>query len=943
MDRYVSMIQRRFISSHSLMRTFIFSLLVLTGMSVSAIAGTTGKLSGTVRDADTGEPLIGANIILDGTMIGAATDLDGFYTILNIPPGIYSARFNYVGYQTVLVKDIQINIDFTRNLDQNLSYVVLESNEVVEVVASRMSMIQKDLTNSQVAVSSETIDGLPVDNLDQVIQLQAGITADSEGSIHIRGGRSNEVAIQVNGISMANPFDNSQSVSIATNAVQEVSVSAGTFSAEYGNALSGVINYVTKEGGNHLSGTLKVRSGDNWSSRSDVFYGIDNFNFLNNNRIEGTIGGPIPGLGNKAKFFISAVSQNNEGFLYGIDLYKPEDILYIDGDSLIIDPYGDGKPSGSGQMAAMNVVKSYNLTSKFSYKISNALKLSYDLVLDYSNHPGSGQFRNFRFNPDGRLFVTSQNQSHSIGLTHVLSNTTFYNLKFAVNLTHAQNWVYDDPFDTRYIASYEGSVSNNLFPNTDYLAGGHNLDRDEDQTKTYVAKFDFVNQITKVHELRAGGEFNRHDLIREDYTLLHTDMTGASLPIIPYPELNPSYTEYQYYQHNPIQSAAYFLDKMELAESFILNIGLRYEYFHSKALYNPDLVGSVDTGVEKNLEESDPKHRLAPRISLSFPITAEGIIRFSYGHFYQTPPLSQIYRNPRFVDRDFISVPSFGNANLEPEGSIQYELGLQQGLTDDIKFDLTAYYKDVSNLVQSRRMVAGEAAASKEFNVITNISYANVKGFTLSVLKRRSPGGLFSGNLDYTYQVAEGAFEDPLDFFLDARSDRQSEQEFIPLSHDRTHTINATLSMYSDDNWSSSAIFSYWTGTPYTPTLPSNLSPIEFRNNSARRPANINFDLRYEKYLHLGSIPLSVFVQVNNVLDLDNERNVHKSTGTSLSSLDEATNPYRFDGLRAQMGDNPDAFFDESFLDTYYQREDWLSPPREIRVGMSVSFEMAGN
>ena len=178
---------------------------------------------------------------------------------------------------------------------------------------------------------------------------------------------------------------------------------------------------------------------------------------------------------------------------------------------------------------------------------------------------------------------------------------------------------------------------------------------------------------------------------------------------------------------------------------------------------------------------------------------------------------------------------------------------------------------------------------------------------------------------------------------MDARSDRQSEQEFIPLSHDRTHTINATLSMYSDDNWSSSAIFSYWTGTPYTPTLPSNLSPIEFRNNSARRPANINFDLRYEKYLHLGSIPLSVFVQVNNVLDLDNERNVHKSTGTSLSSLDEATNPYRFDGLRAQMGDNPDAFFDESFLDTYYQREDWLSPPREIRVGMSVSFEMAGN
>ena len=134
----------------------------------------------------------------------------------------------------------------------------------------------------------------------------------------------------------------------------------------------------------------------------------------------------------------------------------------------------------------------------------------------------------------------------------------------------------------------------------------------------------------------------------------------------------------------------------------------------TKAPYNPDLVGAVDTGVEKNLVQSTPKHRFSPRISLSFPITDRGLIRFSYGHFYQNPDFAIIYTNPRFEDFEFIQVPTFGDPNLEPERSIQYEMGLQQQFTDDMKIDLTIYNKDVNNLIQSRRVFAGEVAATKE-------------------------------------------------------------------------------------------------------------------------------------------------------------------------------------------------------------------------------------
>lgn len=900
-------------------------------------AGTTGKIAGKVTDAETGEPLPGANIVIEGTNLGAASDLNGNYTILNVPPGVYSVRFRFIGYAEVIVQNVRVNVDFTTRLDRALKPSAVQVGEI-EVVAERNPLVRQDLTNTQYAVTAETINELPVDRLEEVIQLQAGIIADNSGELHIRGGRSNEIAFQINGVSIDNPFNNQQAVGIATNAVQEVSISAGTFSAQYGNALSGVINYVTKEGGNNYAATLRAWTGDHATGKSDVFFGIDQFDAFNNSRVEGTLGGPVPGFGRNFRFFLSGVYQKDKSYLYGIDLYRPQDILILEGDTFVFDPFGDGEPSGSGEIVPMQVRDTYNFTSKLSYNFSPRFKLSYDVIFDYAKRPSGGQFRNFRFNPEGRATLRTTNQSHSIGITHTLSNNTFYTLKFSGNFTLAKNWVFDDPNDPRYQASFSGEVSNNLFPQTDYLAGGHNLGRGRDETRSYIGKLDVVSQVSPVHELRFGGEVVQHRLERESYTLLHTDLTGNSPPIIPYPELNPAFTSYQYYVRHPVQGALYVLDKMELARSFILNIGLRYEYLYTNALYNPDLIGTADTGVAQNLRRSEPKHRLAPRISLSFPITDQGIIRFSYGHFYQNPGLSDVYRNPRFEDLDFLSVPSFGNPNLEPERSIQYEMGLQQGFTEDLKLDLTVYYKDVSNLLQSRRVVAGEVAASKEFNVLTNISYANVKGFTVSLLQRKPRNSLFSASLDYTFQVAEGAFDNPLDFFIDTRSGRQTEQEFVPLFHDRSHVINSTLRLSKPRDWNASTVIKFWSGTPYTPTLPSNLAAVRFRENSARRPNNLTVDLRLEKMFSTGATTFALFAQVNNLLDLNNERFIHTTTGRSLTSLEEVTNPARFSVLRRRIQREPEIFFPERFLDTFYQREDWLSEPREIRVGLRIDY-----
>ncbi|MFQ5605397.1 MAG: TonB-dependent receptor domain-containing protein [bacterium] len=939
------------------MRFFRFttlSIFILLVFTATAFSGTTGKIAGRITDAQTGDGLPGTNVQLEGTSFGAATDIDGHYTILNIPPGLYTLNISFIGYQTVRVREVRVNVDFTTRVDQALNQSAVEM-AAIEVYGERNPLVREDLTNTHVAVTSEQIHALPVDQIRDVIALQAGIVQDNSGALHIRGGRSNEVAYQVNGISINNPLSNLQGVGIATNAVEEVSVSTGTFSAEYGNALSGVINFVTKDGGPKYHASFRTYTGGNFSTRDDIFYKIDEIDMLNHSRAEWTLSGPVPLLGKKVTFFTSGVFEKDNGHLKGMRVYNRDEILVFSEDRFFIDPLGASgeafQADGDREIVPMVTSESINATAKLTWKPNPKIKVHYDLVMDDGERFSSGNFRRYRFNPDGRPKTFSNGLNHSLGLTHTLNDKMFYTLKFGLAFTHNRTHAFEDPFDKRYVRVFDSLITNSLIAPTDYLAGGTSLDRSFSKTRSIIAKLDVVNQIHPAHELKFGAELQLHRLESESYTLIYDlnpdnqpqpciEAFGADSPCIPFPELDENFTDYQFFKHEPIQAAAYFLDKIELSKSFILNLGLRYEFLDSRALYNPDLVGTVDEGVEKseNLRESSPKHRLAPRLSLSFPITSRGIIRFSYGHFYQNPRFSQIYRNPRFEDFNFTRTPTFGNANLEPQRSIQYEMGLQQQFTDNFKADFTIFYKDVTNLIESRRVIAGEVGGQKEFNVVTNISYANVKGFSISLLKRRSQGGILSGSLDYTFQVGEGAFDNPLRLAINTRSGRDSEQSFVPLSFDRTHTLNATLTLSKANNWAFSAIGNVWTGTPYTPSLPSSLQPVEFEVRSARRPLTKNLDIKLEKFFRQKNVRFSIFMQVENVFDFINERFVHTNTGRSLTSLNETINPTLFNNVRRQIERNPENFFPISFLDNFYQREDWLGAPREIRWGMSFDF-----
>lgn len=258
-------------------------LLLLTSFTFftsSLIAGSTGKLTGNVTDKDTKEPLPFVNVIVLGTNYGAATDLDGNYVILNIPPGTYNVKAQYVGYQAMVVENIQVSIDLTTRVDFQLSASAVQMEDVI--VEAKQETIKKDVTSSQSLISSDQIQALPVTELNDVIQLQAGVTKDANGDFHIRGGRTSEISYWVNGISITDAYDNSRGIEIDNSSVQELQVISGTFNAEYGNSMSGIVNTVTKEGGKQYHGDIKVYSGDYLSDFTSYFTYINHFNPVTN-------------------------------------------------------------------------------------------------------------------------------------------------------------------------------------------------------------------------------------------------------------------------------------------------------------------------------------------------------------------------------------------------------------------------------------------------------------------------------------------------------------------------------------------------------------------------------------------------------------------------------------------------------------------------------------
>ena len=849
------------------MRRIYLTFLAILALGVAGlIAGTTGKIAGRVTDKNTGEALIGVNVFLEGTNLGATTDTDGNYVILNIPPGKYTLAVQYVGYRDIRMDGVQVSIDLTTKKNFQMVESTLELGETIEVEAKR-DFIQKDVTSSQAAVSSDEINALPVVEMSDVLQLQAGVTRDAGGGFHIRGGRSNEIAYWVNGVSITDVYDNSQGIDIDNSSIQELQVISGTFNAEYGNAMSGIINTVTKEGGPDFTGSIEAYTGDHLSNFTEYFTAIDRFNPLTDYNLRASLSGPVPLTGKKVTFFVNGRYNYNDGYLYGLRKFSTT------GDTL------------DGEVVPMNWSRRWLGQGKLTYWPTGTIKLNAELL--YSKDDYQDYDHSYKWEPDGNLFKFSNSYNSWLQMTHTLNSKTFYTINASYFQKSFDEYLYKNPFDPRYV--YSDTLQPIAYA---FRTAGTNNHRFNRMTQTMGLKFDFTTQLTNRHLVKFGVEGRKHRLQFDDYSLIPKRVNGQI--VSPFQPVIPADTSARRtrYDRRPEEYSAYIQDKIEY-DDLIINIGLRFDYFNSNGqvlvdpsdpnIYNPlrENLASLTTEQRKPFfyKDAKPKYQISPRLGIAYPITASGVIHFSYGHFLQIPSFIYLYSGGGYkVPETGQFYGPYGNPDLQPQKTVMYEIGLQQQLSADFKVDVTGFYRDVRDWITTGPLILTRNGVS--YSKYINKDYANVKGITLVLKKRYSD--FYSFDISYTYQIAEGSNSTPEEEFFSERNNNEPTLYLLPLDWDQRQLLNGSFYV-GTTTWGSSLLARLGSGLPYTPQITQYTADrgisSGLQKNSRRRPYQFTLDLKLHKSWNVAGFKVLTFVRVFNLLDSRIPVNVFADTG----------------------------------------------------------------
>jgi outer membrane receptor protein involved in Fe transport len=376
-------------------------------------------------------------------------------------------------------------------------------------------------------------------------------------------------------------------------------------------------------------------------------------------------------------------------------------------------------------------------------------------------------------------------------------------------------------------------------------------------TRTYSLRADYSNQFSQTNLLKVGGEVNYSK----------GDVNKVSFESVTTPR-------FDIWNEDMVEYAVYLQDKIEVRDGFILNAGVRFDYFNpngfgSAVLYPVDPAELASPIRRATLTSADkvPSHwQVSPRIGVAHPITERDKLHFSYGHFFQRPDFRYLYENVN-LDFRYSTNVDLGNPRLAPEKTVSYEVGWEHLFSDFLKFGITGYYKDIVDLVTATDYSI--AGASESYQVYTNQDYANVRGleFTLETLGPVNIGGM----INYTYAFANGR----------SSSVFKANNEIVPrrldpLDWDVRHKINANIILRSFGavkgligDAELAFLVMVRSGLPYT-TNTRDVFPLFTLRNDGRLPWYKNVDMRFRKTFAVIGLNLSLLAEVFNLFDWRN-------------------------------------------------------------------------
>jgi len=926
--------------------------------SLSLYGQTSGKISGRIIEKETGEPLVGANVIITQTQAGTSADEEGYFNLINVSPGKYSVRVMMIGYESITIENVVVSVNRTTSLDVEMKMGVIESKEVI-IYASKLSR-KKDQTSTVKNISSEEIDILPVEDIGAVVNMQAGVVAGS-----FRGGRNNEVSYMIDGVPVNDAFGGVSAVStLEVEAVKDLEVITGTFNAEYGNAMSGVVNAVTKDGNNNFEGSLNTNYStyitNNKRNGEELFIGLDPFGINSNIDNRFNISGPV--IKDKVYFFSNFRIQDVNGHLNGIQRFQVwnlSDFYDQDTSNWTSENTGDGSyvPMGTGDY------RTY--MGKLSFNLGN---IKFSLMRNVNSGQSQGYSHIYKYNPDGRSYQDTKTTLDMLQLNHFLNEKMFYDIRISRTNNYYGSYVFKD-FDSYKIIDEDGiyqgayhfvgdTVYNYVHDKymtaygVGFFTGGQEKGHTQRTTITTNLKFDFTWQINNAHSLKTGFSSTFYNLDNK-YQSIRNKYAGTALDSEAYePVVYDDSTVYSdVYEVKPKETSVYIQDKFERDE-IVINFGLRYDQFDANTTYpsqrrNPtnsstyylqksDGTDSLDANGNLIINEermsrplkTNIAEQLSPRLGFAYQLGRVAVLHFSYGHFLQMPPMYSIFENKSSIigPSDYSSV--VGNANLASDSlglnaqkTVSYEVGLWQEINPNTSFEVNLYYRDIYDLLS---LAVVSTYNQIEYGIYTNKDYGNVRGLELKL--DYSLNNIFI-QTNYTYQFTRGNADNAAQTYSRQGASIDKVIRFIPMSWDQRHTFNVSLG-YNTSKFGITGTGYYNSGTPYTfsPQGESNLALLNLYPNNDYKPSNYTLDLT--GYINLPKIfgyQPNFNLLIRNVTDRQNEYGVSSETGRSYTAV---VNETELLSHRSNFNTYEDRYKDPSMF----------SGPREIKVGLTVKF-----
>ncbi len=952
-----------------------FKLLFLFTLLPALLYAQTGKVVGKVTDLQTGDPLIGANVIIEGTSLGAATNANGEYVILNVPPGSFVLKARYIGYREVIFENIKVSVNLTTEVNFELPAEAYQT-ETVTVVAPK-PLINKNTTNATSIVRSEDIENIPIRGVNAIVATQAGVVSQS-GNLYVRGSRADGVANYVDGVLVNDPVNGGARTQVISNAVEEIQFQAGGYSAEFGGANGGIISTQTKAGAENYNVSFEGIT-DHFTSTGSRF--LDTYSYGYSEYVL-TAGGPIyPGLKN-LKFFVAANNnfrRSPANFYRGADykgLYSPA--LAASGTADTFDVY---YPDG---IVLNNHQNTYQTNGNITWDL-NPFTIRLNGGFTYTEgRDGVGRY--YYINKDRAGMNEGQTILGSLKFTHVINPNTFYD----VIVNYYNDFYKDmDPIFKDNIALYGDSLANAAegttlrsegYNPTDYSAYGQSFGSgkavynaySKQRTESFGGRVNFLYQAGLHHEIKFGGDYTYYTVRR--YALAPMQLAINAISVAD-GSVNQIYSRANYYGYDvygnesdnglskpkhPVFAALYFQDKMEFSD-LVLQAGLRLDYIDidGEVFKNPsNITFTSDNLIDPNdLVSVDPLLQISPRLGFSFPVTDQTVFHAQYGKFVQQSRLRDVYQGYNLIADNIKGGYAIQNPvgfGLRPERTTSYEIGFKQQLGDAFAFDLTMFYKDIKDQIQIRTIFGAANSSTPAYYAWVNGDFSTVKGFEVKIDLRRTQR--ISATIDYTYSDAQGTGSNPSSGF---RQIWQSPTEtpffpmqIAPLDFNQAHTafVNIDYRFDTDDgpevfgskilqNFGLNLLFTVNSGTNYTRWVGfSNArEPIEPLNNSTT-PWNYQIDARIDKTVKIGPLGLNIYVWVVNLLNTQNVAFVYNTSGDAYDDgyLASADGIAQIAGYQ-RYGQNIAQLYQDIYKNATYSSGNFKAP-RQIRLGIRLNY-----